>query len=259
MSEIRLIARANGEKTASDLKALAIYLFGLFVYLAGVQKTNAQDSSFNNLYPILNEYVRDFPDEFDKIPEERRYRLNEMVYYLEEQIRNNAPARINFITTNEATVGQMAKAWSKAAAYYFGFNHFDAYSGGLAPDEISVNTVMAMEKAGFIVYKTEVNGLDVFQIKYSYNLDPIIAFPKKINHIRNPVNDFMAVILDQNADLNIDNIRGTYNRLFLSYEDPKGYEGSPQAEEEFTASCRRIAVEMFYVFSQLHKKRVKEN
>jgi arsenate reductase len=237
---------------------MAVFLFGLLIFITGVQESDEQDNSFNRLYPILNEYVRDFPDEFDKISEERRFRLNEMVYFLEEQIQNNGPAQINFITTNEATVGQMAKVWAKAAAHYFGFNHFHSYSGGLAPDQISVNTIMAMEKAGFIVYKTEVNNLDVFQIKYSYNLDPIIAFPKKINHFRNPVNEFMAVILDQNADMNIDNIKGTYNRLFLSYEDPKGYEGSVQEEEKFSASCRKIAVEMFYVFSQLHK-RVKEH
>ena len=107
---------------------------------AGAEKVN--DASFNKLYPILNEYVRDFPKEFRKIPEERRFRLNEMVYFLEEQKEKNAPWQITFISTNESTVGQMAKAWSKAAAYYFGFRNFEPYSGGLKPDEIPVNTIL---------------------------------------------------------------------------------------------------------------------
>ncbi len=224
------------------------FFFGL------VSDYKPDDTSFKNLYPILNEYVRDFPKEFRKIPEERRYRLNEIVYFLEEQEVNNAPWQITFISTNESTIGQMAQAWSKAAAYYFGFSNFHPFTGGLKPNEISESAIVALEKAGFIVYKSNINGVDVYRIKYSYNLLPIIAFPKKIDHVRNPNNDFMAVILDMNADLNINNIKGTYNRLFLEYEDPKGYEGSDMENEKFNESCRQIAVEMFYIFSQLHNR-----
>jgi len=229
--------------------ALSIFFFFGLLY-----NDKPEDASFKSLYPILNEYVRDFPKEFRKIPEERRYRLNEIVYYLEEQELNNAPWQITFISTNESTIGQMALAWSKAAAYYFGFSNFHPFTGGLNPNEISESAIVALEKAGFIVYKSNIYGVDVYRIKYSYNLAPIIAFPKKIDHVRNPGNNFMAVILDVNADLNINNVKGTYNRLFLEYEDPKGYEGSDMENEKFNETCRQLAVEMFYVFSQLHNR-----
>jgi hypothetical protein len=230
------------------------WILSTLMFIGGGNANAPAETSFNKLYPILNEYVRDFPDEFRKIPEERRYRLNEMVYYLEDQRKQKAPTQITFISTNEATVSQMAQAWSKAAAYYFGFTDFQPYSGGLNPDLISENTIIALEKAGFIVYKSDVGGLSVYRIKYSYNLDPIIAFPKKISHTKNPGDNFMAVILDGNADLNINNIEGTYNRLFLEYEDPKGYEGSEIEKDKFNESCKNVAVEMFYVFSQLHNR-----
>lgn len=229
-------------------------LLSLSLLIGSVEVNETSDSRFKKLYPILNEYVRDFPKEFRKIPEDRRFRLNEMVYFLVEQNQNNAPWQVTFISSNESTVGQMAQAWSKAAAYYFGFEDFYPYSGGLNPNEISLNTILALEKAGFIVYKSNVNGVGVYRIKYSYNLDPVIAFPKKINHTRNPGNNFMAVILDSNADLNINNVKGTYNRLFLDFEDPKGYEGSEIEAEKFNESCKQVAVEMFYVFSQLNKQ-----
>jgi len=224
------------------------------LFVGNLITNGTEDTRFNKLYPILNEYVRDFPKEFRKIPEERRFRLNEIVYYLEEQELNNAPWQITFISTNESTIGQMAQAWSKAAAYYFGFKEFHPYSGGLKPNKISESAILALEKAGFIVYNSNVNGVDVYRIKYSYNLSPLIVFPKKIDHTRNPGNNFMAVILDGNADLNINNVRGTYNRLFLEYEDPRGYEGSDLEKEKFNESCKQVAVEMFYVFSQLHGK-----
>jgi len=233
--------------------------FSLSVFLILISNyLDQQDASFNKLYPILNEYVRDFPTEFRKIPEDRRYRLNEIVYFLEEQRENNAPWQLLFISTNQSSIGQMAQVWSKAAAYYFGFSNFQAYSGGINPGEISVNTITTLEKAGFIVYKTDVDGISVYRVKYSYNLKPIVAFTKKIEHVKNPYNDFMAVVLDENADINIQNIKGTYNRLFLTYEDPVGYEGSDLEEQIYEESCRRVAVEMFYVFSQL-RKRLQEN
>ena len=216
--------------------------------------TEITDSKYNKLYPILDEYVRDFPEEFRKIPEDRRYRLNEIIYFLEEQEVNEAPWQLLFISTNQSTVSQMAQVWSKAAAYYFGFTDLQSYSGGLDPADISVSTIKALEKAGFIVYRTDVSGTEVYRVKYSFNLQPILTFPKKINHVRNPQSDFMAVIVDENADLNIQNIKGTYHRLFLNYDDPIGYEGSELEDEMFDESCRQVAVEMFYVFARLRKR-----
>jgi len=216
--------------------------------------SDSHDSNFNTFYPILNEYVRDFPKEFRKIPEDRRYRLNEIVYFLEEQEQKNNPWQLLFISTDQSSVSQLAQVWSKAAAYYFGFSKFESFSGGLKPGDISVKMITTLEKAGFIVYKTDVGEVDVYRIKYSYNLNPIVAFPKKISHVRNPYQEFMAVFVEENADINIQNINGTYNRLLLRYEDPIGYDGSGQENFIYEESCKQVAVEMFYVFSQLRKK-----
>ncbi len=222
--------------------------------IISILPAGSRNFSFNKLYPILNEYVRDFPSEFRKIPEDRRYRLNEIVYYLEDQERNNISGKLLFISTNQSSVGQMAQVWSKTAAYYFGFTDYQAYSGGIKPDEISLNTIISLEKAGYIVYKMNIDGVDVYRIKYSYNLDPLVVYPKKIEHVKNPNSNFMAIFVDRNADLNISNLRGTYHRLLLGYEDPVGYDGSEMEEQIYNESCKQVAIEMFYVFSQLRKK-----
>ncbi len=235
-----------------------MHLIGLFIGFSSLFWAHSleEDSnkSFNKLYPILNEYIREFPRELRNIPEERRYRLNEIVHFLAEQYSGNSAGQVLFITTNEATVGQMASAWSKAAAYYFGFKNFQAYTGGLKPEKITENTIISLEKAGFIVYKSTAIGMDQYRIKYSYNLDPLVSFPKKLDHSRNPSSNYMAVVLDKNADMNISDIRGTYNRLFLDYEDPSGYQDAMVETAKYDETCRRVAVEMFYVFSQLKKR-----
>ncbi len=227
---------------------LSVLLFFLTFHSYG------QEADINELYPILNEYVKDFPKEFRKIAEDRRYRLNEIVYFLEEQEKNKDPWQILFISTHQSSISQMTQIWSNVAAYYFGFSKFQSFSGGIKPVEISVNTIITMEKAGFIVYKSNVGGIDVYRVKYSYSLEPIVAFPKKIRHVKNPVENFMAVVVEENADINTPNIKGTYHRLLLNYNDPVGYEGSGLEDEIYEESCRTIAVEMFYIFSQLRKR-----
>jgi len=212
------------------------------------------ESRFNPLYPILNEYIRDFPREFRKIPEDRRYRLNEIVYFLADQQQTNSPGQVLFITTSESTVSQMAAAWSKTAAYYFGFKNYQSYTGGLKPEKIDEKAIVSLEKAGFIIFKSTATGMELYRIKYSYNLDPYVSFSKKLDHTKNPSANFMAVVMDKNADMNINDIRGTYNRLFLDYEDPAGYSGSDMESIKYDEACRRVAIEMFYVFSQLRKR-----
>jgi arsenate reductase len=231
-------------------------IFQLIILMFFVPRQQMPQSSarFNKLYPILNVYVRDFPKDFKKIPEERRYRLNEIVYFLEKQQKNKDSWQVLFLSSDESAVGPMAQAWSKTAAYYFGFENFKPYTGGLVPGTISGLAIIALEKAGFIIYRNSVDKLDVYSIKYSYNQEPVVAFPKEASHNRNPKNQFMAVVIDRNADLNINNIEGTNERLMLEYEDPAGYVGSAVEQEKYEEVCKRVAVEMFYVFAQLRKR-----
>jgi len=231
---------------------LTVLLFFSTIY------SERRETGFNDLYPILNEYVKDISGEFRKIPEDRRYRLNEIIYFLEGQRENKEPWQLIFISTDQSSVSLMAQVWSKVAAYYFNFPNFQSFSGGIKPNEISVNSITTMEKAGFIIYKSDIDGIDVYRVKYSYNLTPIIAFPKKIEHVKNPYDNFMAVFVEENADVNISNIRGTYHRLLLNYIDPEGYDGSGLEDQVYEESCRKVAIEMFYVFSQL-RKRMRDN
>lgn len=232
--------------------SMHIFLSFLLNYAEGQEKKTYK------LYPILNEYVKSFPQEFRKIPEDRRYRLNEIIYFLEEQEENNAPLQLTFIGTNQSSVSQMAQVWSKASAHYFGFQGFQSFSSGIKPNEISVNSITTLEKAGFIIYKSIIDGIDVYRIKYSNNLEPIVTFSKKIGHVKNPDMDYMAVFVEENADLNISNLRGTYHRLLLTYNDPIGYDGSGLEDQVYEESCRKVAIEMFYIFSHLSKRKTKK-
>ena len=203
------------------------------------------------LYPILKNFVKDFHKEFRNIPEERRYRLNEIANYVRQQKQQDHLAQLLFISTNQSTIGQMAQVWAETAAFYYGLKNVRTYSGGLSPKFISEKIIHAMERVGYIVYKTELPGGMVYKVKYSYNLRPIIVFPKKVGHKKNPSDQFMAIFVEPNAEANLYDINGAQRRLSIYYEDPQGYEGTPEEEKIYDDRCRQIALEMFYVFSQL--------
>lgn len=203
------------------------------------------------LYPILFEYARDLYPDYKKIPEDRRYYLEAVAEYIREKKALGRPAALLFIGTNQSTRSIMAQVWAQAAAYYYGFDDAEYFSGGINDGPISVNAIKALERAGFIVYKIKEGGRIYYQVKYSYNLKPIVIFPKKVDDRPNPVSNFMAVMVCPNAAQNIPFVKGTRSRIEILYNDPLGFDGSEEEVQRYDEVNRQIALEMFYLFSKL--------
>ena len=241
----------ENKKMGLSWQFLKIFLISLCLSGCFLHTQKAQAGP-RPLYPILHEYVKDFYKEFKKIPEERRYRLNEIADYIKNQKEQKQAVNLLFIGSNQsATSGCRIP---QVAAFYYRVDEVSTFSAGINPGEIRENAIFALERAGFIIYKNVVNGGTLYKVKYSYNLAPTVVFPKKINHVRNPRSNFMAVMTDANADLNLPIVKGTVYRLFIDYNDPIGADGTENEKEVYDESCRQMALEMFYVFSQLKPK-----
>ena len=81
--------------------------------------------------------------------------------------------------------------------------------------------------------------------------DAVEAFSKKFDHSINPNRDFAAIMTCSEADKNCPFIPGAALRIPIRYQDPKVYDGTPQASEQYEATAQLIAKEMLYVFSQI--------
>jgi hypothetical protein len=224
------------------------------IVLLVAQPRWALSDNYTRLYPILEQYVRDFRKQFRNIPEQRRHRLNEIVKYLEKCRTSGTTGRLFFIDTDQSALSHWAQVWAKTAAHYFRQEWVEIYSGALHPGDIAAETIFALERAGYIVYRSGVEGTAVYKIKYSYNLEPIMAFSKPLDFRKNPRKDFMAIILETNADLNLPRVPGTINRLALLFDEPAGYAASEEVEMVFDKTCRQVALEMFYVFWKLEQE-----
>lgn len=145
----------------------------------------------------------------------------------------------------------MAEAWANAAAHYYKIEDVSIYSGGINPSKVATNAIIALEKAGFIIYKTGTDNNPSYEIKYSYNIPPVVVRSKKYNDKFNPDHQFGSVVVCSNADINIPVIKGNNFRTSLHYFDPKSYDQSSDALSYYTERSREIALEMFYLFYRL--------
>lgn len=202
----------------------------------------------NKLYPILFNYSRDLYPDYINIPGDRRVILEEIANYIIGSLQFEKETKILFIETDNSTRTIMAEAWATAAAFYYGIDNVKVFSGGINNSNVSTNAIIALEKAGFIIYKTSETQNSTYEIKFSYNIPPLTVASKKYNNKSNPDIHFGSVFLCSNADINLPVVKGNNFRTSLYYFDPTAYDESPEALERYTERCHEIALEMFYLF-----------
>ena len=238
---------SNWNKTKSRFLLICILIIYIHPFIA-----NAQTGP-RKLYPILHNYVRNLYDHYEAIPEDRRRILEELASYIRGNIQTNAKTELLFIGTNNSTRTQFARIWAETAAYYYRIDGLSFFSGGTSPGPIDTPTILALEDAGFIIYKIENGNSLYYEIKYSYNLDPLIIYSQKYNDDGQPNINFASIVVCANADINLPVIKGTNFRTSLHYFDPKAYLGAPNELDQYKLKCHKIALEMFYLFYLLKR------
>ncbi len=232
-------------------KVIPIILSIIFSGFNGGMVLAQKPKGPNKLYPILFNYARNLYDDYSKIPMERRYVLDEIANYLTGSIQFEGKSTLLFIGSNNATRSILAEAWAHTAAYYYGISNVQIYSGGIHAARISTVAILALEKAGFIAYKTGDPQNPTYEIKYSYNIPPILLKSKKFNDRPNPEKQYGAVFVCPNADVNLSVLKGNNFRTSLHYYDPAAYDTTEEEMDQYLQKSKEIATEMFYLFYRL--------
>ena len=90
-----------------------------------------------------------------------------------------------------------------------------------------------------------------YEIKYSYNIPPVIARSKKYDDKASPSGGYGVVFVCPSADANLQFPKGSNFRTSLHYFDPVAYDQSEDALDHYLTRSREIAVEMFYIFYRI--------
>jgi len=196
-------------------------------------------------------YVQDFIKLALKqnIPSTRKVWLTEIIEYIKSKIENNQEINLNFICTHNSRRSQLSQVWAKVASVYYGIE-MNSYSGGVEVTAFNERAIDSLVRSGFsILFENSIN--PKYEISYSENENPIIAFSKLFDDDFNKADYFAAIMTCSDADENCPHIPNAEKRIPLRYEDPKSYDDTPFELEKYDERSLQIASEMFYVFSQI--------
>ena len=199
----------------------------------------------------LDRYVRESITAFDMIPATRKAELKMLSSFVQEKTTAGEVAKLIFICTHNSRRSHLSQIWAQVAAWHYGVPNVQTYSGGTEATAFNPRAVAAVEKAGFVVEKTENEENPRYQVSYANNQDALICFSKKYDDAANPAADFCAIMTCDSADEACPIVFGAAARIPIKYQDPKAFDDTPQETEKYDARCRQIAREMLYAFSLL--------
>lgn len=180
---------------------------------------------------------------------ERRGVLQDLINYIQHKIDQSEPVNLNFICTHNSRRSQFSQIWAHTAAAYFGVPA-SCYSGGVEVTAFNERAVASATRSGFLITASG-DGNPRYELQFSAELEPIIAFSKLFDDPVNSATKFAAVMTCSHADENCPFIPGTEQRIAVRYEDPKKFDDTELEAKMYDERSMQIASEMFYVFGQI--------
>jgi arsenate reductase (thioredoxin) len=188
------------------------------------------------------------------ISAERKDVLQDLINFVQTKKNNNSQINLNFICTHNSRRSQFAQIWAKVASAYFGIET-KTFSGGVEVTSFNKNVIKSLEASGFKIYsKNASNNNPVYEVRYSDEFEPLNMFSKIFDDESNPSVNFCAVMTCSDAEENCPFIPGAEKRISIKYDDPKEFDTTPWQEAQYEQTSRKIANEMFYIFSKVKVK-----
>lgn len=183
---------------------------------------------------------------------DRKELLKPLIDYIQSNVTQKKEIRLNFICTHNSRRSHLAQVWAQVAATYYGIQNVFCYSGGTEATALYPQVAKTLENQGFKILPISAGNNPVYALKYAQNGHPVIAFSKTYFDNFNPVSEFAAIMTCTNADGDCPFIPGAEKRIPITFNDPKEFDNTPSQEAKYEERSLQIALEMFYVFSQIN-------
>lgn len=196
-------------------------------------------------------FVQSLIQEEELIPEARKELLQRLSAYVDSR-RSADRIALNFICTHNSRRSHLAQIWAATAAYYYGVQGVQTFSGGTEATAFNPRAVAAMQRAGFQIDSSEGDN-PIYSVSYAADAAALQCFSKVYDHDSNPQAQFAAIMTCSDADENCPFIPGVDLRLALTYEDPKLADDTPEETARYDERVRQIGREIFYAFRQINE------
>jgi arsenate reductase (thioredoxin) len=214
-----------------------------------------QSRSDANLLPSLRPYVNEVANELGLVSVERRGVLDAIAGNIAARLESGNTVQLTFICSHNSRRSHMSQIWAQTAAYHFGLERIYAFSGGTEATACNCRTVAAMRRVGFDIEDATTGDNPIYLVRYATDRPPIRAYSKLYNADGNPKRDFIALMTCSVADKSCPVVQGAISRYAIHYADPRLCDDTPIETVAYNERCREIAREMFYIMSQVRKRR----
>ena len=205
------------------------------------------------MYSKVSTYCNALTQSFDSIPAQRKEVLLKITGYIKSKLKEGRPVNLVYICTHNSRRSHFGQVWAHVAADYFKIKNVTAFSGGSEATAFNPNAIAALGRAGFEI-KIDVPGENPkYSVYHDANAEPCICFSKVYDDAANPTENFAAIMVCGEAEQNCPFVAGADLRISTTYEDPKDFDNTPLQDQKYDERCRQVAVEIFYVFSQVSR------
>jgi arsenate reductase len=179
--------------------------------------------------------------------------LDDFARQISDSIQRDGHSQVNFICTHNSRRSHLSQVWAQTAARYFGVDTVEAFSGGTEATACNERTISALKRAGFSIDKLTEGTNPRYQIRYSDQADPLLAFSKRYSDPKSgsPNKAFIAAMCCSQADQQCPVVHGATAKIPLHYEDPKVADNTTGEAATYDQRCQQIAVEMLYVMKRV--------
>lgn len=202
------------------------------------------------LLPQLSQRVEKLLATQEAINTERKKLLGELSEYIRLQRLKKQSVKLIFICTHNSRRSQMAEAWAHAAAYHFGLNDVQVYSGGTEVTAFHPNAVQALVSAGFSMQARSTGSNPVYHVAIANGVS-WEAWSKVYDDTGLPHKSFAAVMTCSEADAACPVVPGADARFPIRYQDPKITDGTPRESATYASRADEIGREMLFVMQHV--------
>lgn len=201
--------------------------------------------------PTVQQTIDKLVSEFSKISNDRKTVIKQLTAFVSQKSSSGEKTLLNFICTHNSRRSHISQIWAQTAAYYYGVQNVQTFSGGTEATAFNPRAVAAMKSAGFEIGIMKDGQNPVYEVRFANDAPALTIFSKKFDDAFNPTKDFAAVMTCSHADENCPLITGASARIALTYNDPKDFDGTPQEAAKYSERVHEIGIEILYAFSQV--------
>lgn len=200
-----------------------------------------------DLSPKLERYLLDRQMEFDQINAPRRAVLEPLAKALAGQLRDdNSTLDVTFVCTHNSRRSHMSQLWMKAAAENLQIP-MTTWSGGTESTAMNPRAVASLRRAGFEINQTTKNSNPIYHVSMGTGTPTQTCFSKPWSSAPNPIKDFFAVMVCNDADRKCPTVPGATDRFAIPFVDPKVSDGTEAESSTYDERNAQIAREFLWV------------